>query len=145
MLTISPVTFADLGELALLYEELTGIKTDKNLMKNLFKKVAGNANYILVGVKDEKQRLLGSVTGIVCTDLVGKCRPFMVIENVIVGEKSRRQGIGGKLVRYIENCAKERNCSYTMLVSLAKRKEAHAFYESVGYKPGLVQGFKKYL
>ena len=145
MLTIAPIGPSDLEQLALLYEELTGAKTNRVLMESLYKKIAENADYILIGAKDEEQRLVGSVMGIVCTDLVGQCQPFMVLENVVVNEKIRRQGVGLQLVNYMEKCARERNCYYTMLVSLAKRKEAHAFYESLGYKMGVVQGFKKYL
>lgn len=145
MLTISSIDSPDLGQLALLYEELTGTKTNLALLESLYKKIATNTDYILIGAKNEAQRLVGSVMGIVCTDLVGECRPFMVLENVIVSEQSRRQGIGEKLVKYIENYARERNCYYIMLVSLSKRKEAHDFYDSIGYKLGVVQGFKKYL
>lgn len=145
MLTISFISSSDLGQLALLYEELTGTRTNMVLMESLYKKIANNTDYILIGAKDEEQRLVGSVMGIVCTDIVGKCQPFMVLENVIVSEKSRRQGAGRQLVKYIENCARERNCYYIMLVSLLKRKEAHDFYESIGYRLGVVQGFKKYL
>ncbi|MBP2629287.1 MAG: GCN5-related N-acetyltransferase [Firmicutes bacterium] len=145
MLTITFINSSDLGQLALLYEELTGIKTNMVLMEKMYKKIADNTDYILIGAKDEEQRLVGSVMGIVCTDIVGECQPFMVLENVIVSEKSRRRGTGRQLVKYIENCARERNCYYIMLVSLLKRKDAHAFYESIGYKLGVVQGFKKYL
>lgn len=145
MLTITFINSSDLGQLALLYEELTGIKTNMVLMEKMYKKIADNTDYILIGAKDEEQRLVGSVMGIVCTDIVGECQPFMVLENVIVSEKSRRRGTGRQLVKYIENCARERNCYYIMLVSLLKRKDAHAFYESLGYNLGVVQGFKKYL
>ena len=145
MLNISAIGFSDLDQLALLYEELTGVKTTRHLMKRLFRKINGNKNYILVGVKDEPRHLVGSVMGIICTDLVGKCRPFMVIENVIVSKKFRRQGIGKIMLQYLENCARDKNCHFTMMVSLAKRQEAHAFYDALGYKLGVVQGFKKYL
>lgn len=38
-----------------------------------------------------------------------------------------------------------RGCFYTMFVSAADKKEAHTFYESIGYGFNAVQGFKKYL
>ncbi|HWR42935.1 GNAT family N-acetyltransferase [Sporomusa sp.] len=145
MLAISSMSSSDLGELAALYEELTGRKTNMVLMESLFKKITDNTDYILIGARDKEQRLVGSVMGIVCADIVGECQPFLVLENVIVSEKCRRQGIGRKLIQYIENCARERNCYYIMLVSLIKRKEAHEFYEANGYKSGVVQGYKKYL
>lgn len=145
MLTISYLSSIDLEQLASLYEELTGTKTNMILMRKQFDKIIHNPDYILIGVKDEEGHLIGSVMGIICNDIVGECKPFMVLENVIVSGNCRRQGIGVKMVNYIENCAKERNCYYIMLVSLLKRKDAHSFYESLGYKLGVVQGFKKYL
>jgi len=145
ILTITSINSSDLGQLGILYEELTGTKTNMVLMESLYRKIADDTNYILIGVKDKEQVLVGSVMGIICTDLVGECLPFMVLENLIVKETSRRQGMGLQLVNYLEHCARERNCYYIMLVSLAKRKKAHAFYESMGYKRGVVQGFKKYM
>lgn len=145
MLTITAIRVSELEQLAFLYEELTGVKTNQVLMESRYRKIANNGNYILIGAKDEEQRLVGSVMGIVCTDLVGECQPFMVLENVIVSERHRRQGTGRQLVNYMENCARGRNCYYIMLVSLIKRQEAHDFYQSIGYQRGVVQGFKKYL
>ena len=49
------------------------------------------------------------------------------------------------LMEEIENIGRIRDCFYTMFVSGSRRKEAHLFYEAVGYDLDLVQGFKKYL
>ena len=65
MLTITSISSSDLGQLALLYEELTGAKTNMVLMESLYKKIADNADYILIGAKDKEQGLVGSVMGIV--------------------------------------------------------------------------------
>jgi GNAT superfamily N-acetyltransferase len=81
--------------------------------------------------------------GIFCLDLVGECKPFMVIENVIVSKRVRRQGIGKKLMHKIEEIAKERGCSYTIFVSGEERKEAHLFYEKLGFKEENVVGYRK--
>lgn len=145
MVIISSIEDSDLGELAALYEELTGRKTNTALMRSLFTKIAGNPDYILIGARDQDQNITGSAMGIVCTDIVGECKPFLVLENVIVSTKCRRQGIGRNLIQYIEKWAWKRDCYYIMLVSLSERTGAHKFYEANGYKAGVVQGFKKYL
>ena len=145
MPTITPVCAADLEGLAVLYEELTGNKTNLLNMARIFDQIAGNNNYLLIGARDRKQRLVGSLMGILCMDIVGECRPFLVLENVIVSESYRRQGIGRKLIAYIENWARKHDCYYIMLVSLSRRKQAHDFYARLDYKPGVVQGYKKYL
>jgi predicted N-acetyltransferase YhbS len=145
IITIETIEISDLEQYAALCDELFGSKTNRTQLEKVAKKIASNPDYILVGAKDAKKQLLGSVMGITCIDTVGDCRPFMVLENLIVSEKSRRQGVGGKLVRYIEEKARDRNCYFVMFMSLAKRKEAHIFYESIGYSKNIAQGFKKYL
>jgi len=46
---------------------------------------------------------------------------------------------------WIEDWARENNSYFVMFMSLAKRKEAHTFYESLGYSQEISNGFKKYL
>lgn len=145
MVTITPITFEDLAQLAALYEDLTGKITNLTLLERNFTKISGNEDYLLLGAKNQEGLLVGSVLGIICTDFVGECRPFMVLENMIVSSVSRGQGVGKKLVSNLEEWAASKSCDYIMLVSAESRKGAHAFYEAVGYKKGVVQGFKKFI
>ncbi|MNO01656.1 putative acetyltransferase [compost metagenome] len=69
----------------------------------------------------------------------------MVIENVVVSNRIRRQGIGKKLMTMIEKIAQERNCYYIIFVSGGQRKEAHTFYEKLGFRDEQVEGFRKHL
>ncbi len=144
MVEIIVIKCNDLPDLSLLFEELSGKKSDIDKMVNNFKWMEKNEDYFVLGAK-YNGKLVGSLMGIICHDLVGECRPFMVIENVIVSNKLRGQGIGKELMFEIEKIAKEKNCYYTMFVSGFQRKDAHKFYESLGYKVNEVQGFKKYL
>ncbi|EGO62483.1 GNAT family N-acetyltransferase [Acetonema longum] len=145
MVTIVNIEAADMEQLAALGEELTGKKPHMPQLKIILDKICSDPNYILIGAKSERGQLLGSVMGILCLDIVGQCQPFMVLENLIVRRNSRRQGVAKQLVGYLEDYARDKNCYFIMLTSLAKRAEAHAFYESIGYAKGMVQGFKKYL
>jgi len=83
--------------------------------------------------------------GIICHDLVGECRPLMVVENMIVSQDYRRRDMGNRLMQEIEKVARRRKCYYIMFVSKGERKEAHRFYESSGYRLDAVKEFKKYL
>jgi ribosomal protein S18 acetylase RimI-like enzyme len=145
LITIDRINVNDLIELSNLYEELSGAKTDMVKMKENFNLINSNADYILIGAKDENNTLVGSLLGIICRDVVGECRPFMVLENVIVKSNCRGLGVGKKLVKFIEDYSRERKCYYIIFVSSADRKEAHRFYQSLGYDINAVQGFKKYL
>lgn len=144
MTEIHRITESDLPRLAVLLEQLSEETSDSVKMNESYRKIAGDDGYILIGAFVDGV-LAGSLMGIVCHDLVGACRPFMVIENVIVAEESRGKGIGKLLIETIEKEGRTRNCSYTMFVSGMKRTGAHGFYESVGYEPDMVRGFKKYL
>lgn len=145
MTTIVRIEEPDLEELAILSQELCGRETNITCLKENFEKIVRDPNYLLIGAKDARNRLIGSVMGIICMDFVGECRPFVVMENLIVDEKARGLGVGKLLVSYIEDRARERNCFYLTFTSLAIRTEAHAFYEGIGYPKGMVEGFKKYL
>lgn len=145
MITIKPITISDLECYASLCDELFGSKANLVKLEVVLTKIISNPDYILVGAEDESGILLGSVMGITCIDTVGECRPFMVLENLIVRENCRRLGIGKKLVEYIEEQARVKNCYFIMLMSLVKRKEAHQFYETLGYSANIAKGYKKYL
>ncbi len=145
MITIEKITYEDLDDLANLYEELLGRKTNLSKFNENFDWINSNKDYILIGAKDDDENLVGSLLGIVCKDIAGDCKPFMVVENVIVKSGCRKMGIGKALMDFIENFARMRNCYFTMLVSAFRRKDAHKFYESIGYANDVVKGFKKYL
>lgn len=145
MITICKIEMTDLVQYAALCDQLFGEKTDMAALTNAVRKICGNADYLLIGAKNEKGALLGAVMGIVCIDTVGSCRSFMVLENLIVSERYHRLGIGKLLVEELEQAARARNCYFIMLMSLMKRKEAHLFYEALGYSKHIAQGFKKYL
>lgn len=144
MLTIQHAKDADLESLSKLYEELIGERTNLDKMNQNFRLMESNPNYIVLTAKEDNS-VIGSVMGIICLDLVGECKPFMVIENVVVKSAWRGRGIGAKLMEEIEEIGRERNCYYTMFVSGSHRKEAHQFYKAIGYDLDFVQGFKKYL
>jgi len=142
VISIDPIEHEDLEKLSLLYEELIGSQSDLVKMQAQFTIMKSNANYRLTGIKVDGE-LAGSVMGIVCQDLVGDCRPFMVIENVVISHKFRSLGLGRKIMNEMENIAKLADCYYIIFVSSAYRKDAHKFYESLGYKLDEVQGFRK--
>lgn len=144
LITVEAVKDEDLEELAMLFEELSESKTNYEKMVENFNWMKANPDYVLLGAKYNGE-LAGTIMGIICRDMVGECKPFMVIENVIVKSSRRGKGIGKILMHKLEDIGRERDCYYTMFVSLMRRREAHKFYESVGYSFDVVQGFKKYL
>ncbi len=144
MITVSPLAESDLPALAALFAELTDDPTDEMRMADNFRRMARCGEYILLGAKRGGQ-LVGFMMGIVCLDIVGCCRPFLVVENVVVARAARRQGVARMLWDELEAEARRRGCYYVFLVSIDWREDAHRFYASVGFAPDKYKGFKKYL
>jgi ribosomal protein S18 acetylase RimI-like enzyme len=119
-------------------------ENDLDRMRALFALILKDQNYHLLGAKKEGQ-LVGSLVGIVCHDLIGKCLPFMVVENVIVTKTMRHRGVGRMLMTAVEKVAQARGCRYIMLVSAITREQAPAFYQSLGYESAPYRGYKKIL
>ena len=134
----------DLASLAELYEQLWGETSCLEKMRETFRRLKENPDYIFL-VAEHNGHIAGSLMGIICEELYGECRPFLVIEDVIVDRKSRHKGIGSALIRKIENCAISRNCNYIIFVTESERGEALPFYQSLGYSPDAYRGFKKRL
>lgn len=144
MITIRSIKENELLALSKLYQELMGLQTNQSKLEQVYRTIQHSEQYIILGAFDEEQ-LVGSLMGIICHDLVGDCKPFMVIENVIVSPVARRQGVGKKLMQEIENMARQRDCYYIIFVSGEQRKEAHQFYERLGFKDEKVEGYRKHL
>ncbi len=143
MIAIQRIKAEDQAQLSLLLEELVGAGTDAAVFGTAFRLILENEQYVLLGAYHNGE-LAGTAMGIVCMDLTGDCRPFMVVENVVVSANHRKLGIGRQLMLAMEEHAKERNCCYVILVSGKQRVEAHRLYESLGYRDEGAEGFRKH-
>lgn len=92
-------------------------------------------------VAREGNTIIGTVSGFCCRGLAGS---FLAIEDLIVEETYRGNGIGRQLMDAIHEYGKRQNCDYAILVSSGFRKQAHRFYEKIGYTED-VRGFRKAL
>lgn len=144
MIAVAPIATADLAPLRELFLDLSDHETDVARLAANFSRVADDPGYILLGAKLDGQ-LVGFMMGIICLDFVGSCRPFMVVENVVVSRAARRQGVARQLWAALEAEARQQDCYYVILVSGDWREEAHKFYTSVGFAADRFKGFKKYL
>jgi ribosomal protein S18 acetylase RimI-like enzyme len=145
MIKIDRLDFNDLHGLKLLYENaFEGSKTDYEKMISNFNQIKDNPNYVILCAKSDKQ-IVGSVLGVICTELFGQCNPFMVLEDVAVLSTHRRLEIAKRLMLEIEEHAKAAKCSMIIFVSSQHRTGAHKLYESVGYGIDKVNGYRKRL
>lgn len=134
----------DLLDLAELFKQFWGESTSLEKMRNTFSKLVVNPSYILLAAKQNGQ-LVGFTMGIICEELYGDCKPFMVMEDLIVDKNQRRGGIGAALVRDLEQYAVDLDCCQIIFITEADRSNALGFYSSLGYNYEPYKGIKKRL
>ena len=134
----------DIPQLEQLYRQFWGEESCIKSMKKQFNKLHKKDSHIFISAI-ENTKLIGSVMGIICEELYGDCKPFLVLENMIVDKSYREKGIGKVLISELEKIATKRDCSQVILVTERNRVEAVKFYESVGYSSQTHLGFKKKL
>ena len=139
---ITRLTEHDLAGLAEIFKQFWDEKSSLEKMRLTFPRLSANPAHILLAAKQD-DRLIGFVMGIVCEELYGDCKPFMVVEDLIVDKNSRRGGVGSALMQELEKCAVDRDCCQIIFVTEADRTEAHRFYKSLGYEFEPYKGFKK--
>ena len=143
---------SDMKRLADLYRQFWNEQSDVEKMEAQFDAIQRENSHLLLGAEQDGL-LIGSVMGVICKELYGDCRPFLVIENMIVDDLGRRKGVGSALLSELEKRARERQCTQMILVTEIERQDACGFYESVGvlminkgYKIEFVpEGYKKKL
>ncbi|MFN0215079.1 MAG: GNAT family N-acetyltransferase [Saprospiraceae bacterium] len=58
---------------------------------------------------------------------------YLEMDNVVVAETHRSQGIGKMLTDFVEKLAREEGCEMIMLDAYLENEKAHAFYEREGF------------
>ena len=142
---IREMIFEDIPRLAEIYSQFwnTGNSSNVSKMKAVFPELQKRDSYIILSAVEENE-LIGSVMGIVCDELYGECRPFLVLENLIVDKQHRRKGAARLLLAEMEKRAKKRGCWQIILVTEANRNDAYEFYKANGFQLDNA-GFKKKL
>jgi GNAT superfamily N-acetyltransferase len=142
LLTVEKACYDDLAGIAALYQELLGTPQSLSNIQRHFSQINENPMYRVLVAKDENKTVLGTVMCVICNSWTEGCRPFLVVENVVVSKQVRGLGIGKQLFEAVDQFALEHRCSYSLLVSSAFRKSAHQFYHAIGYTDA-VKGFRK--
>lgn len=141
---IREMVIEDIPQLANLYKQFWNEDSYVDTMYQKYSQYITEGSHILLSAV-ENNSLIGSVMGVICGELYGDCRPFLVLENMIIDKDHRNRGIGKELIFELEKRATEKNCTQIILVTESDRVDACKFYESVGYNPETHMGFKKKL
>lgn len=135
---IEKLKMEDISQVIELHKTLVPFEVSVDKAIKSYKEMLSNENYLMAAAK-EGNEIIGAAMGIYCQTLSA---PFLVIEDVIVKEGIRGRGIGGKLMEFLDEFAKSKDCGYAILISSGFRKEAHKFYEKHGFIDD-VRGFRK--
>ena len=142
MLTIRRLQISDLEPLRQLYRQFWDENSNIGRMRERFHEIESNSRQVIFCATIDNL-VVGSVMGIVCDELYGDCKPFLVMEDLIVDTEYRNHGIGRALVRKLEQYAKENGCSQMLFITEANRHDAVSFYKSIGFDPKSHIGFKR--
>lgn len=144
MIRIRKASLADIPRILELYEELTEEKQtiSSDTAQRVFIEIAAMPNQELL-VAEKDGFVVGSLFVQIIPNLSHDARPWAILENMIVDNRYRRQGIGRLLLEYVLNRSREAGCYKVQLLSNEKRLEAHKFYRSMGFKDSAL-GFRMY-
>ena len=85
-------------------------------------------------VVEKNKLIIGTCSLIIIDNLGHQGAKLAIAESMIISQDHRGQSIGGKLMQFVMERAKEENCYKLMLSSNKKRIEAHKFYEQLGFE-----------
>ncbi|WP_434730056.1 GNAT family N-acetyltransferase [Rhizobium binae] len=105
-----------------------------------FTAIEASPNQMLY-VAERGGEVVGTFQTMVTTSLTGRGSSAMIIEAVQTRSDARGQGIGARMIEFAIAEAKGRGVRLVQLTSNAIRRDAHRFYERLGFKPSHL-GFK---
>jgi GNAT superfamily N-acetyltransferase len=77
---------------------------------------------------------IAGLAGFHLLPLVEHDEPGCQLTALVVGEEYRRTGVGSELVRTVESEARSRGGRRVLVNTARHRKDAHAFYERLGFE-----------
>ena len=110
----------------------------------IWTEIDAQAGRSLLVATDGTGEHLGTVDCVVLPNLSRAGRPRLVMENLVVAEAHRRQGVGGLLMAAVRELAEREGC-YKVQFLAAEAPYVYEFYRSCGFTPWEGGGFFRYL
>ncbi|WP_040516800.1 GNAT family N-acetyltransferase [Gilvimarinus chinensis] len=105
-----------------------------------WEKIQSNPDYFCIGAFHHEQ-LIGSCCLIIVANLTRGCRPYAIIENVVIHRNFRRKGYGKAILQHDLSIAWDKNCYKIMLQTGRLNEEIFRFYERSGFDRNATQAF----
>ena len=132
-MTIRPCKHEDLPLLHALYQQLHAGESSTTLeeITTAFATMSAHQGCD-VYVAECEGRVVGTFVLYTLPNMTRNGRPAAILENIVVDEALRGQGIGRAMLAYARECALARGCYKLSLTSNARRADAHEFYRRCG-------------
>jgi len=98
-------------------------------------------SHIRVVVAQSEGILASTCMVALVTNLASGGRPFGVIEHVVTLPQFRGRGLAKATLQHALDFAWSQSCCKVMLLSGMQRGDAHALYESLGFRGDIERGF----
>jgi GNAT superfamily N-acetyltransferase len=126
----------DLPDILSLYGQLgqdDGTVLSLDEARCIFDRLRSYPDYgIHVALADGK--IVGTFALLIMDNLAHRGARSAILEDVVVDEGLRGQGVGKKMMAYAADLCREKKCYKMALNSNRHRRAAHRFYESLGYE-----------
>jgi GNAT superfamily N-acetyltransferase len=135
-LLIRPATAPDLPMVLDLYAQPdfdAGNVLPLETARQMLDRFGAYPDYMLY-VAERSGGIVGSFAMLVMHNLGPLGAPSAIVEDVVVAPSLHGQGIGKAMMRFALDRCYDKGCYKLTLASNAKRKRAHAFYESLGFE-----------
>ena len=142
---IEDLKYEDIEECYKLNMDIFNENRDLQEIKDLYKKYSGMKDTYRYLVAKVDRKIVGYTSCIIGYNLFDGKHPFMTLWYVGTHPDYRRKGVATKLFQTVEEIARENHCELIYFTSEMYRKDAHAFYEKMGYDQNKSKAFIKYL
>ena len=150
MATVRLAAEEDIPRILKLYRQLVLTTSQVELGKSpslddyqrVFAEICTFPGHELLVAEDEGE-VVGTMVLLIVPNLSHSALPWALVENIVVGKRYRRRGIGRLLMGYAVARAKETGCYKIVLSSNKRHEEAHKLYRSLGFQAS-AHGFRLY-
>lgn len=135
-LQIRRATESDLPDVLRLYAQPgmdNGRVSTVEAATQVFRRMSEYPDY-KVYVATHDGAVVGTFALLIMDNLAHMGSPSAIVEDLCVTEPLRGRGIGGTLMKFAMEIARERGCYKLGLTSNTAREHAHAFYRSLGFE-----------
>ena len=101
--------------------------------QEIFNKIKTYPDYKIY-VASAERKVVGTFSLMIMENLAHLGARSGVIEDVVVSPNFQRKGVGTRMVKFAIEICRQKGCYKLALSSNMKRKSAHEFYESLGFR-----------